>query len=390
MILMNNNAKQIRVLQIAGGLRDNVNGKPVVGGIVSFLYNYYSKMNHDRIHFDFLAIRNQCFEQYRNDFERLGSDLYALGIETGGLRRFVAIIRQLSSFIKEHDYDAVHINTSAFFPALACAIAAKKAGIKNIIAHSHSTGINSKLQRIAINLLSPLLTIYADQYCACSFEAAKNLFSRGVIKKKKYKIIRNAIDAAKYKFNMNLRDDVRTGLGYENEFVIGHVGRFVDVKNHEFLVEFFLHFKKSVHSAKLMLIGDGELEQNIKDKVDALGLTEDVDFLGYRNDPYNYYQAMDLFVMPSFVEGFPIVALEAQASGLPCYLSSSITNEVVITDWCWSFALDDGPNNLAETVNLNLDIFSSRKDTSQCVVDAGFDIKHNLETLESLYVTARM
>ena len=184
---MNNNAKQIRVLQIAGWLLDNVNGKPVVGGIVSFLYNYYSKMNHDRIHFDFLAIRNQCFEQYRNDFERLGSDLYALGIETGGLRRFVAIIRQLSSFIKEHDYDAVHINTSAFFPALACAIAAKKAGIKNIIAHSHSTGINSKLKRIAINLLSPLLTIYADQYCACSFEAAKNLFSRGVIKRRNIK-----------------------------------------------------------------------------------------------------------------------------------------------------------------------------------------------------------
>lgn len=382
---MKGDRRKIRVLQIAGGLRDNVNGKPVVGGTVSFLYNYYSKMNRERIHFDFLAIRNQCFEQYRDDFEKMGSTLFALGIEVGGLKRFAAIIRQLSSFIRDKNYDAVHINMGAFFPVLACAIAAKKAGINNIIVHSHSAGINSTIKRIAIDVSSPLLTLYADQYCACSLEAAKNLFSRGVIRKKKYKIIKNAIDVEGLAFNKNTREIVRAKLDFRNDFVIGHVGRFVEVKNHAFLIDFFSHFKERVPSSKLLLVGDGELEQRMKDRVYDLGLDHDVVFLGYQNDPRKFYQAMDLLVMPSYVEGFPIVALEAQASGLPCYLSSNITREVVITERCWSFALDDGPHNLAETVSHNLESFSTRKDTSQCVIEAGFDIKQNLEALESLY-----
>lgn len=384
--MQSNANKKIKILQIAGGFRKNVNGKVVSGGVPSFLNNYYSKIDRNRFHFDFLAIRNQCFEPYREGFEKTGSKLYAFDIQSDGMKRFFLTIKKLSKFLKDSQYDAVHINMGSFFPVLTCAMAAKKAGVKNVIAHSHSSGIFSKRKKILIDLLSPMLTLFADKYCACSLEAAQNLFSKRIIKNNKYQIIRNAIDVDKFNFDRNIRDDMRSELGYDKELVIGHVGRFVEVKNHDFLIDFFAEFNKKNPNSKLLLLGNGELKSKIKNKVDQVGLKDQVIFKGQQNQVHRYYQAMDLFVMPSLVEGFGIVAIEAQSTGLPCYLSSQIPNEVKITNLCKTFDLKESPEYLAKTVNNDVKNYGRRKDYSAEIIEAGFDLLSNVNIFESLYL----
>lgn len=378
--------KKIKVLQIAGGFRKSVNGKVVSGGVPSFLNNYYTKMDTSKIHFDFMAVRNQCFEPYRDEFEKLGAKLYALNIQTDGIKRFITTISKLSKFLKENHYDAVHINMGSFFPVLTCAIAAKKAKVNNIIAHSHSSGKYSKKKRIMANIFAPLLTFFADQYCACSVVAAENLFSKSIIKNKKYQVIRNAIDVEKFTYDKKTRENMRTDLGLTDELVVGHVGRFVEVKNHDFLIDFFGEFNKRVKNSKLLLLGDGELKSTIEDKVKRLGLVEQAIFMGQQKNIHNYYQVMDIFMMPSFLEGFPIVGMEAQSTGLPSYLSSSITKEAKVTDLCRFFNLKDGAENLAKKVSKDIKEFRERKDGSKQVAEQGYGLEENISIFESLYI----
>ena len=384
--MQNNKTKAVKVLQIAGGFRKNVNGQPVSGGVTAFLNNYYLKMDQEKFQFDFLALRNQAFENYRQGFEAKGSNLYALDIQSDGFKRFFSTLYRLRKFLKENDYDAVHINMGAFFPVLTCAMAAKLAGVPNIIAHSHSSGINSKKKRLMIDLFSPLLTLFADQYCACSLVAAENIYSKRIIRNKQYKIIRNAIDVKTFSYKPKERDELRRELGLAGHFVIGHVGRFVSVKNHEFLIDFFYEYSKKDENARLLLVGSGELKTAMEDKVKQLGIQDKVIFAGQQRDVSRYYQGMDLFVMPSFIEGFPIVAMEAQSTGLPSYVSSNVTDEAAVTDLCQFFHLKDGAKNLAEQVFAEKDSWSPRSDASDQIIRAGYDIESNRKTFESLYI----
>lgn len=377
--------QRIKILQIAGGFRSNVNGKPVSGGVPSFLNSYCSKVDSELYTFDFMALRNQCFEPYRDQFEDRGWKLYCLNLQTDGLKRAFQIISKLSRFLKENYYDVVHINMGSFFPVLCCAIAAKQAHVKHVIAHSHSSGIYSKRKRIMANLFAPILSICADEYCACSKLAAENLFSRKIIKDKKYKIINNAIETSKFSHKPDLRKEVREELGIGKEVVIGHVGRFVEVKNHGFLIDVFSAIKEQLPNAKLLLVGDGELKTEIEKKVLELGIEDSVIFAGQRNDTYRFYQAMDLFVLPSTVEGLGIVAIEAQASGLPCYVASTVPEEVKVTELCHFFELKSGSGRIADVICKDKEYLMERLDTSSQIIDAGYDLNENVTIFETLY-----
>lgn len=383
---MTNSKKKIKVLQIAGGFRKNIDGKAVSGGVPSFLFNYYSKMNRENIQFDFLAIRNQCFEPYQEQLENFGSKVDALNIQEDGFKRFFKTIDKLSKYIKENSYDAVHINMGSFFPVLTCAIAAKKAGVKNIISHSHSVGYVSKKKRLLINLFSPLLSIYADQYLTCSIPAGKNLYSEKIQNSNQYKIIRNAIDVNRFSYNPSIRSEIRRELNIENEFVIGHVGRFVEVKNHEFLLNLFREILSLNENSTLLLIGEGELKNSIMEKAKEMKIYQKIKFLGQQRNVQDYYQAMDVFVLPSFVEGFPIVTLESQTAGLPTFVAKNITNETNVTELFKSFSLEDNIKELAIKIIdcKSQDIY--RKDFSKNVAKAGFNLEENISIFESLYV----
>ena len=374
-----------KILQIAGGFRDNVNGKPVSGGVPSFLYSYCMRANKEKYSFDFLAIKNQCFEPYREEFEDNGWKLYSFNLTSNGIKRALQTIIYLYKLIRQNNYDAIHINMGSFFPVLTCAIAAKLSGVKIIIAHSHSSGMYSKRKYIIKNILSPLLTIFATEYCACSKIAAENLFSKRIIREKKYRIINNAIDSSKFVYNADVIIDIRNKYNILDIYiVIGHVVRFVEVKNHTFLIEMFKEIHKSVPNTKLLLVGEGEMKEKIYNLAEQMHISNAVIFAGQQRNVCDYYQAMDIFVLPSIVEGLGIVAIEAQAAGLPCYVSDNVPNEVAISDMCEVFKLADGPDFLANRiVKRNLPI--ERKNMENLIKEAGYDLKSNIAIFENLY-----
>lgn len=382
-------SKPVRVLQIAGGFRKDENGKALSGGIVACLHNYCPRVDESIIHFDYLALKNQCFEDYRSDFEAKGSQLFCLNIQSDGIKRALAVVKQLKRFLQEHHYDAVHINIGSFFPVLCCAYAAKKAGVKQIITHSHSAGIYSRRKRFFANIFKPLLPHYATDLCACSELAALNLYPEKLVREGKIRIIRNAVDAERFRFDPEQRQQIRAQLGLGSEPVVGHVGRFVEVKNHKFLLAVFRELKKSVPDAKLLLVGDGELLPKMQKTAAEMGIADSVIFAGRQMNVPLYYQAMDIFVLPSTVEGFPISALEAQASGLPSFLSDNITREVQVTKDCHYFDLKEGASKAAESILKHMKSVGERRDTLSEIQKAGFDLTGNLPDFMSFYLHNR-
>ena len=377
--------QEIKVLQIAGGFRANVNGQSVSGGVASFLRSYCTKIQDRTIHFDFMSLRNQCFEPYRKELEAIGGTLYCLDLQTNGFKRAYQLIKRLSVFLKKGSYNAVHINMGSFFPSLCCAIAARHVGIKTIIVHSHSSGIYSKRKRFIADLFKPILLHEANKYCACSLVAAQNLYPQRAIDEGKIIMIKNAVDTDKFRFNKDVRKARRQELNIANEIVFGHVGRFVEVKNHRFLIDVFEEIKKRNSNVKLILVGEGELREDIQKKVSDRKLSSDIIFLGHRNNVHEYLQAMDVFILPSTVEGFPISALEAQAAGLPCYISDNISQEVELCETCKHFSLANGSVQLADAILKDLEDIPSRIDTSEIIQKAGYDLKDNVNTFISLY-----
>ena len=145
-------------------------------------------------------------------------------------------------------------------------------------------------------------------------------------------LINNAVDSEKYAYNPLLREELRQELKLGNKFVVGHIGRFCNQKNHLFLLKVFTMLQREKNDSCLLLVGDGEQRNSIEKEVDRLGLTSNVVFLGIRSDIDKILQVMDVFVLPSLFEGLPVVGVEAQAAGLPCVISDSITQEMKITD----------------------------------------------------------
>ena len=199
------------------------------------------------------------------------------------------------------------------------------------IAHSHST-TNKKehLRNFIKNILRLFSKKYATHYFACSELAGRWLFGDKTFNKGEVTVINNAIELEKYKFNEQTRDSLRAKYGLTNQFVIGHIGRFMSQKNHTFLIDIFYEVVKRQHNSKLLLIGDGPLYDEIVNKVHTLNLDDKVVFTGVKQNAYDYYNAMDVFVLPSLYEGLPVVGVEAQANGLPIVTSDTVTRDLNI------------------------------------------------------------
>ena len=203
---------------------------------------------------------------------------------------------------------------------------AKKNGVKIRIAHSHNSGMENTLKGFIKGILIRPYKYLSTHRFACSNSAGKFLFG-----KKNFIVIENAIKLEKFLYNLETRCKVRKELKLQNKFVIGHVGRFCEQKNHNFLIDVFEKVYSINNNSILILIGEGELKEKIQKKVNALNLKDNVMFLGNRRDVDELYQAMDCFVFPSKSEGFGIVLLEAQASGLNVVTSNGVPEEVVVT-----------------------------------------------------------
>lgn len=249
-------------------------------------------------------------------------------------------------------YDVVHSHLDWFMNSYVCFLA-MLAGIKKRIAHHHQAysissnshsglfvtpdlfrgGITNFIKRTLCSIFRIPCKLFATHWLACGEAAAINGWGKGAVVKGKVTILPNAIDPERFKFSESARREIRAKYGIaEDDFVIGHVGRFYPQKNHEFLVDVFCEVRQQNPKAKLLLLGDGPLQEKIRQKVETLGIAESVIFAGLQKDTAPFYSAMDVFVFPSLWEGLPLTLVEAQYAGLPCVVSENVTSEVFVSN----------------------------------------------------------
>lgn len=359
----------IKVLQV--GMVYNLGG-----GIQTFIMNYYKNSDKNKIQFDFINIYGDKF-YYKNDIENLGGKIYNI---TSYYKHPLKFIKEMKKIIKENNYNIIHCNmNSAVF--LWPLIAAKLAHAKVIIAHSHNASSDKGILKSVLHAINKnFIPLFANTYFACSKKAGEWFYSKKIIKNNKFYIINNAINIENFKFDITTRKDTRKKLKIEDDVtVLCHVGRFTKQKNHIFLINFYKKIHELNPKTKLLLIGNGPLLENAKKLVKELKLDNYVEFLGQRNDVNEIMCASDIFVLPSLYEGLPLVGVEAQASGLKCYMSENITKEVKLL-------------NDTEFLPLTVDEwkkianYKNKKNRNECYLQCKkFDIKVCAEELFEIY-----
>lgn len=362
--------KTIRVLQILGIVAN--------GGVEAVIMNYYRNIDKRKIQFDFV-VHNDADENYIKEILSMGAKVYKVTPYNQNVFKFMYEIYHI---IKSNQYQIVHSNMNALSGF--ALLPAYLAGAKIRILHNHTTDSKEeKLRSLIKRVLRPFAKLFANQYWACSKLAAEWMYGRNASTNGKITIINNAIDLEKFKFNREKRKQLRKELGLENCFVIGHVGRFVKTKNHEFLIEVFNEVLKQKENARLLLIGDGKLRLKIEEKVKNLGIEKAVIFLGNRSDVADLYNAMDVFVLPSLYEGLPVVGVEVQANGLPFICSNKVTDEILLTDNIKLLSLRQSKTEWYDAIlNAEREEFAQHKDS----LLENFDIKNESKKLEKKYL----
>lgn len=360
----------IRVLQVFASLDR--------GGAETMIMNIYRNINRNRVQFDFVANEKECEYSYEKEIRELGGRIFY--VPEFNIVNYMIYKRTWKNLLSEHpEWKIVHgHHTSPAFVYLKEA----KAQNRITIAHSHIAGGESSFKSYMKVILRYPIRYIADYLFACSKSAAKWMF--GKYYTSAY-IINNAIDAQKFSFRENIREVKRKELGIENKFVIGHIGRFQTQKNHKFLIDVFKIIHSRNNNAVLLLVGDGELRQTIIEKVENLGLSDNVIFTGVRSDIPELLQAMDVFVFPSLYEGLGIAVIEAQAAGLHCIVADTIPKEAYITDLIESIPLTEKEDIWAERI-LKYNNGYNRQNTYEEVKSKGYDIYETTRWLEEFYL----
>lgn len=279
----------------------------------------------------------------------------------------------LLKLMKQNNFDIVHVHGNSATNTIEM-LAAKIADIPIRIMHVHSTSCKYKnINRI----LKPILNSLCTHRFACSKQAAEYLFDD-----REYHIIKNGIDVKKYGFDIVKRNNLRDEYNLNDNLVIGHVGNFYNVKNQRFLVDLFYHYHSKHPASKLVLIGDGPCRKEIQSQAEKLSLSQDVLFLGNRNDIYSLLNMIDLFVFPSIYEGFGIAAIEAQINGLPVIASTGVPQSIKINNNVSFLSLDDVSVWVKQIENISLTRESSSVENA---LNAGFDISDISQNLLMLY-----
>ena len=345
------------------------------GGLETMLMNYYRQMDRSRVQFDFLTHR-EGEKDYDAEIRALGGRIYHVPPVNPFGRDY---LRSLDDFFADHpEYRVVHSHLDCMSaPVLR---AAKKHGVPVRLAHSHSSSQDKDLKYPLKLLCKRGIAAQATGLFACGENAGQWMFGGA-----EFRVLPNAIDAAAYRADETVRQEVRRELGLEDAVVLGHVGRFSEPKNHPFLIDLFAAAAKKEPKARLLLVGSGEGRAAIEEKVQSLGLADKVLFLGVRSDVNRLLQAMDVFVFPSLYEGLPVSLVEAQAAGLPCVISDRVPAESVLTDGVAQLPLGSA-EDWAEQVLCAAR--RERKDTYDAICAAGFDIAQNAKWLEEFYLDA--
>ena len=361
----------IRIAQIMG--------KWVGGGVEAVVMNYYRHIDKSKIQFDFICDEDSTNIPY-DEIKKLGGKVILIP----PYQKLFKYHKVLKRVLKEGKYKIVHshINTLSVFSLWA----AKSAKVPVRIAHSHSTtNKKEKKKNLLKKILRPLSKLFATNYMACTEHAGRWLFGNKTYDKGKVYLLNNAIDIEKYKFNEDIRKKLRKELKINKDtFVIGHIGRFVEQKNHRFLIDLFYEYQKKNKNSLLILVGQGPLLKEMQDKVRNYKMQNKVIFLGQRDDANELYQAFDMFILPSLYEGLGMVLIEAQCSGLFCIASSDVPIIAKISDNLEFINL----NESQETWLLHLKkiYMNKRKFDTLLIKKYGFDIGLESQKLDSYYL----
>jgi glycosyltransferase involved in cell wall biosynthesis len=366
----------IHVLHVLGGVG--------LGGAESRIMDLYRQMDRDEIQFDFLVHQNDTSVRkpqfYDDEIQSLGGHIYVLPKFKG--YNYFAYRRAIAAFFKEHrEFQVVqgHMTSTAgiYLPI------AKKSGVPITVAHSRNAGVEKGVKGIATRFFRHNLAKKADFLFACSDLAARDVFGDKAVDMGRVKIIHNAIDVRRFTYDESHRDQMRRRLNIQDKLVLGHVGRFNYQKNHPYLIDIFAAVCEKRDDAVLLLLGEGPDMDVIKEKCRQLHIFDKVIFAGNQKETEEYYQAMDVFLLPSFFEGLPGVLMEAQAAGLRCFVSDAVTREAQATDLVTYLGIKQPPESWADEILKTASC--ERRDTYEELAAAGFDVRQQAEAYCAFY-----
>lgn len=294
-------------------------------GVMSVIMNYYRHLDRSRIQFDFLCFLH-CEDSYEEEIKKLGGRVFF--ISKPGL--FRGSKREIENFLRLHEGEYQWFHNHEVYLTFLLKPIATQMGIQNFIVHCHATQYSDRpLPAIRNCILCLPIHFMKCTRIACSKEAGEFLYGKNMLDSGKVIILSNAIDCKKYEFDSQQRNLNRKQLEISNQtIVIGHVGRFVQQKNHEWLLDVFKECCLKSSNLRLLCIGDGVLLEKMKEKAAKLKIEDKVVFMGRRDDVEQLLNAMDIFVLPSHFEGFPVSLVEAYCNGLPCIISDTIADEL--------------------------------------------------------------
>lgn len=349
-----------------------------IGGMESLVMSLYRAIDRSRIQFDFLVETPQWLTEF-DEITAMGGRVYQ--IERLNKRQPWRYVSHIKQFFQQYsnNFDVIHSHNIE--RSVVVLHYAKKYGVSCRISHAHKDSLkDSRFERLS-QLLLRINNKLSTNYLACSKQAGEFYFAKD---SKPYEILKNAIDTKIFCYDKAVRNTIREQLGMSEGFVIGHTGRFNQLKNHHKIIDVFAQLYQRNNAARLLLVGDGPLLPEIQHKVGHYGLTKVVHFAGGQSSVIKYLQCMDAFILPSLFEGFCLSLLEAQSVGLPCLASDAIPDEVQVTELVHTLSLQESDDVWAE----KLDGFFQYKRSSrhETIIDKGYDTEINGKWLLNFYL----
>ena len=365
----------VRVLQIVDSMG--------TGGIQAFIMNVYRAIDRNQVQFDFL-LQRRFNNDYEREIEELGGKIFVIPSRREGILKSRNALKRF--FDENSEYRAVHMHISSLSYITPLRIA-QNHGVPVRIVHSHSTRApGNKLHVLFHRINQSVIGRVATDLYACSELAADWFYGKGTLYQRAV-IVPNGIICTQYAYNPETREKYRNELCWNGKTVLGHVGRFGPPKNHSYLIDIFHEYSKVDGNAVLALVGDGNLREEAERKVQQLGLQDKVLFLGNRSDVPQLLQAMDLFLLPSLYEGFPVSLVEAQASGLSCLTSETVTHSSDLTGRVTFHPIDQPASEWVQPIIRALEN-NRNLEAIKAIREKGFDIAQIAQELQEKYVSA--
>ena len=358
--------KKVKVLELLPSLN--------YGGAQTMIINLCSYIDYKSVQCDFIIDHGNMLDM-KELVESFGAKVYTMPSFKGF--NIKQIIDAWDKFFSEHDYDIIHCHIRSY--ASFIIDIARKHGIKTIV-HSHNTSNGKSIGGVIKTLLQYPLRRMGDYYFACSKQAGEWMFGEEICKQDNFYVINNAVDTDLFTYNKKIRNEYRKMFDIKDDRVFIQVGRLSAQKNYLFTLDLFKEYLKQDNSARLFIVGDGELESDIRNRINQLNILDNVTILQHRNDVSSLLQMADVFLMPSLYEGLSVACVEAQSTGIVCLCSDKVDQIVNITGECRFIELNI--NSWLKQMNLPIE---NRRSYKKEIVESGFDAKTNAKWLQDFY-----